>query len=150
MTMDTPKIKRAVLVRNGSTDEGTFGSLTLGDGQQLYTTELPWRDNATQVSCIPPGVYRCEVINSPRFGRVYQVMAVPGRTAILIHKGNYGGDKAKGWSSDLLGCIAPAMKLGVLPRRSDNLSQRAGLDSGGALERLHAWASFLPFELEIR
>ena len=148
--MTGTKINRAVLERTGSTDEGTFGTLTLGDGQQLYTTELPWRDNATQVSCIPKGVYRCEAINSPRFGRVYQVIAVPGRSAILIHKGNYGGDKAKGWSSDLLGCIAPAMKIGQLPRRSDGLSQRAGISSGDALDRLHAWGCFLPFELEIR
>ena len=70
--MTGTKIKRAVLERTGSTDEGTFGTLTLGDGQQLYTTELPWRDNATQVSCIPKGVYRCEAINSPRFGRAWR------------------------------------------------------------------------------
>lgn len=151
--MDAPtttKMKRAILVRNASTDEGTFGALTLSDGQQLYTVELPWRDNATQISCIPVGLYRCEEIKSPRFGRVYQVMNVPGRTAILIHAGNWGGDKAKGWDSDLLGCIAPAMKIGTLNSRIDGRPQRAGISSREALECLHAWSCFMPFELEIR
>jgi hypothetical protein len=150
-TTTTPsKLKRAVLQRHASTDEGTFGTLTLSDGQQLYSVELPWRDNATQKSCIPVGLYRCEEIKSPRFGRVYQVMNVPGRTAILIHAGNYGGDKALGWDSDLLGCIAPAMKLGMLNSRIDGRAQRAGISSRAALERLHAWSSFMPFELEVR
>lgn len=148
--MTTPKIKRAVLVRTASTDEGTFGTLTLGDGQQLYSVELPWRDNAPRRSCIPTGVYRCEEMNSPKFGRVYEVKNVPGRSAILIHAANYGGDTEKGFASDLLGCIGPAMKLGQLPRKSDGKAQKAGISSRDALERLHAWASFLPFELEIR
>ena len=148
--MTETKLKRAVLVRTGTSDEGTFGTLTLSDKQQLYTVELPWRDNAPQKSCIPSGVYRCEQVNSPKFGRVYEVLKVPGRSNILLHAANYGGDKALGWSSDLLGCIGPAMKIGQLPRRSDGMSQRAGISSREALERLHAWGDFLPFELEIR
>lgn len=147
--MSEPKMKRAVLVRNGSTDEGTFGTLTLSDGQQLYTTELPWRDNAVGKSCIPKGVYRCEEVISPKFGRVYAVLDVPGRSHILIHAANYGGDTSKGWKSELLGCIAPAMKLGQLPR-PDGRSQRAGIASREALERLIAWGCYMPFELEIR
>jgi hypothetical protein len=148
--MTVSKPKRAVLERGPSTDEGTFGVLTLGGDVQLYSVELPWRNNATGKSCIPLGIYRCEVVNSPRFGRVYGVLDVPGRSNILIHAANYGGDVEKGWTSDLLGCIGPAMRVGQLPRRTDGKAQRAGLASKDALERLHAWGGGLPFELEIR
>jgi hypothetical protein len=141
-------VKRALLERGESTDEGTFGVLRL-DGQTLRTTELPWRDNATGVSCIPPGVYRCELVNSPRFGRVYGVRDVPGRQNILIHAANFGGDKSQGWHTELLGCIAPAMSVGVLTN-PNGVTQRAGLQSKAALAEFMAWAGGLPFELEIR
>lgn len=143
------KLRRAVLVRGITSDEGTFGHLTLSDGQELRTVELPWRDNAPTVSCIPPGVYRCETVHSPRFGRVYGVRDVPGRSHILFHAGNFGGDKDQGWNTDLQGCIAPALKVGMLQNRNGK-AQRAGLSSKSALERLHAWGDLLPFELEIR
>ncbi|MFG6457857.1 DUF5675 family protein [Roseateles sp. BYS96W] len=136
-------MRRAVLTRSPSTDEGTFGVLQF-DGQVLHTTELPWRDNATGASCIPTGTYRCEIVQSPKFGRVYGVRDVPGRSNILIHAANYGGDKAKGLRSELLGCIAPCMVHGQLN------GQMAGLQSRQALTELMAWAAGAPFELEIR
>lgn len=136
-------MKRAILTRAPSTDEGTFGTLQL-DAQVLRTTELPWRDNKPQASCIPPGVYRCEIVQSPKFGRVYGVQNVPGRSAILIHSANYGGDTAKGYRSQLLGCIAPCMDHGQLD------GQMAGLQSRDALGEFMAWAGGEPIELEIR
>lgn len=136
-------MKRAILTRSPSTDEGTFGTLQL-DGQVLRTTELPWRDNATGASCIPTGVYRCEIVQSPKFGRVYGVRDVPGRSAILIHAANYGGDASKGYRCELLGCIAPCMVHGQLN------GQMAGLQSKAALAEFMAWAGGQPIELEIR
>lgn len=135
-------MKRATLTRGQSTDAGTFGTLQL-DGQALHTVELPWRDNKPQASCIPPGTYRCAIVQSPKFGRVYGVRDVPGRSHILIHAGNYGGDKAMGFRSDLLGCIAPAMLVGTLD------GQMAGLQSRAALAELMAWGGGAPFDLEI-
>lgn len=136
-------MKRAILTRAPSTDEGTFGMLQL-DAQVLRTTELPWRDNKPQASCIPLGVYRCEIVQSPKFGRVYGVQNVPGRSAILIHSANYGGDTTKGYRSQLLGCIAPCMAHGQLN------GQMAGLQSRDALAEFMAWAGGDPIELEIR
>lgn len=136
-------MRRAVLTRSPSTDEGTFGVLQF-EGQVLHTTELPWRDNATGASCIPIGTYRCEIVQSAKFGRVYGVRDVPGRSNILIHAANYGGDKAKGYRSQLLGCIAPCMVHGQFN------GQMAGLQSRQALTELMAWAAGAPFELEIR
>lgn len=114
------------------------------DGQALRTVELPWRDNTPRTSCIPPGVYRCAIVQSPRFGRVYGVRDVPGRSHILIHAGNYGGDVSKGYRSDLLGCIAPCMTHGQLN------GQMAGLSSRAALAEFMAWAGGEAIELEIR
>jgi hypothetical protein len=136
-------MKTATITRGPSTDEGTFGVLTF-DGSSLHTTELPWRDNAAGASCIPPGTYRCEIVQSPKFGRVYGLRDVPGRSNILIHAANYGGDKAKGLRCELLGCIAPAMTVGKLN------GQMAGLSSKVALAEFMAWAGGEPLELEVR
>jgi hypothetical protein len=68
--------------------------------------ELPWRDNHAELSCIPLGVYLCEWAVSPKFGECYHVRHVPGRSDILIHPGNWGGDKTKNFRSSVKGCIA--------------------------------------------
>ena len=137
----------ARLIRGPSTEQGTFGRLLFG-GQTLHTTELPWRDNARQLSCIPPGAYVCTLVNSPKFGRVYGVQAVPGRSNVLIHSANLGGDTTQGWATQLQGCIAPAERLGAIRIPSGRM-QRAGLVSRPALRRFVAWAGGQPFTLEI-
>lgn len=141
-------MKRAVLTREASSDAGTFGRLELGS-QQLRTVELPWRDNQPRKSSIPIGVYRCELVNSPKFGRVYGVLEVPGRSNILIHAANFGGDVELGFQSDLLGCIAPVMSIGMMQTKSGK-AQRGGLRSRDALELFMTWAGGEPIELEIQ
>lgn len=96
----------AILQREKSSDGGTFGKLTLPDGTSYNTLELPWRNNESGKSCIPPGTYKVETRNSPKFGPgTYEVKGVPGRTAILIHSGNYAGNVDKGQKSNVEGCI---------------------------------------------
>lgn len=138
---------RATLVRRPSSDQGTFGVLTFGV-HQVYSLELPWRQNARRVSCIPPGVYRCALVNSPRFGRVYGVADVPGRSHVLIHSANLAGDVAKGWATQLQGCIAPCERIGAL-RLQNGRMQRAGLVSRPALRKLMDWGKGQPFDLEV-
>lgn len=140
-------MKTVRLIRGASTDQGTFGRLLFGPNL-LHTVELPWRDNARQRSCIPAGAYRCALVNSPRFGRVYGVANVPGRSHVLIHAANVGGDVDLGWDSQLHGCIAPVERLGAIKNTSGRM-QRAGLVSRPALRRLMAWADGQPFTLEI-
>lgn len=140
---------RATLTRGPSTDEGTFGTLALAGGPELRTVELPWRNNATGNSCIPKGTYRCAMAMSPSKGWVYAVQNVPGRSHILIHIANFAGDTTKGWVSQLEGCIAPAIAVGTLPNPAGH-AQRAGLQSGKALDELLAWSGGQPFDLEIR
>lgn len=143
-------MKRAVLTSSPSTDEGTFGMMVLDDGSDMHTLELPWRDNAPQISCIPAGTYLCELVWSPRFKtQLYGLRNVPQRSDILIHWANWAGDRAKGWKSELQGCIAPGVAVGVLNNHAGH-PQRAVIQSRRALHDLMAWAAGQPFELEIR
>lgn len=138
----------AVLMRIESTDEGTFGLLAFGP-HRLRSLELPWRGNRRQRSCIPQGRYRCRMVTSPKFGRVYQVQDVPGRSAIFIHSANLAGDVDQGWDSQLHGCIAPFQTPGRL-RNTAGEWQRAGLVSRPAVTRLVAWAGGAEFDLLVK
>lgn len=138
---------RIFLKRGESTDQGTFGVMVFGSNQ-VFTTELPWRDNLQQKSCIPKGIYKCAIVNSPKFGKVYGVQNVPNRSNVLIHSANFGGNSALGWTTQLHGCIAPAMKLGKM-ENNDGKMQKAGLVSRPALNLLMKWANGEPFALEI-
>ena len=136
----------AKLVRSKSTDEGTSGTLTVTNGNSaitLKTLELPWKENKSQVSCIPTGTYTCKITNSPKFGKVYNVQNVEGRSNILIHAGNVAGDTSKGYKSDVLGCILVGLKDGEL----DN--QTGVLNSRQALATLDAFTGGQPLELTI-
>lgn len=83
---------------------GTNGSLSI-DGQFIcHTIELPWRDNATGVSCIPAGSYKLAKRWSPKYKWHVHVLNVPKRFWILMHPAN---DAAK----ELRGCIAPVTNI---------------------------------------
>lgn len=86
-------------------DDGTKtrGLLTLPDGSEpMLTLELPWKENAKNVSCVPAGTYRCAITSSTRFKHfVLRLFDVPGREGILIHSGNT--------TRDTEGCILPGL-----------------------------------------
>lgn len=103
-----------MIERLPGSDDGTPGDLYIDGRWFCHTLELPWRDNAPRVSCIPPGSYRIAVKNSPRFGRVYRLSDVPGRSEILIHSGNWAGDVALGYRSHVQGCILLGNRRGML------------------------------------
>ena len=73
---------------------------------QCLTLEDPWNENQTGISCIPAGDYTCELVKTPTFGVVYQILAVPGRQAILIHWGNT--------HLNTRGCVLLGKEFGVL------------------------------------
>jgi hypothetical protein len=135
---------RVGLFRFPSTDDGTFGVLVCQDGVLCNTIELPWRGNKQNVSCIPCGEYECEIVHSPSRGRVYHVKDVPGRTHILIHVANFGGDTEKGKRTDLQGCIGPGMRTGILN------NQNVVLASMVALNKFHNKMGFKPFTLVVK
>lgn len=122
------------LYRFHSDDEGTLG-LLMAEGLEICVMgELPWRDNRQDVSCIPVGTYTVDYLPRSASGKyrdVYHVRNVPGRGGILIHPGNFTGDKARGYRTHSWGCLLPGSRLGRLQ------GQRAVLASRAALRRLH-------------
>ena len=141
-------MRHALLTRDETSDHGTLGRLRLGaDEALLHAIEPPWRDNRRNVSCIPAGRYLCVPHVSPRFGRCLLVSGVPGRSHILFHAGNVGGDRSLGLHTHTHGCLLPGLRRSSLVVRGRR--QRAVLASRTALRHLMAWAGGRPFPLEI-
>jgi len=132
-----------ILIRGESTDHGTPGAL-MSTGFECLTTELPWRDNTPQISCIPVGSYKCVWRKSPKFGWCYHVLDVPGRGNILIHPGNLAGDVALGYLSHSHGCILLCLRRGKID------GQMAGLVSVSAVNKLAKAFKKQTFTLEIK
>jgi len=101
---------------------GTNGQITLTGKRLCFSIELPWKDNQTQISCIPEGTYELKKRYSPKHGHHLQVMNVPGRDLILLHPAN---DALK----ELKGCIAPVSIL---------TSEGKGSQSRKALAKINA------------
>lgn len=134
----------AVLTRFESSDQGTFGRISVAS-LALFTGELPWRDNASSISCVPSGSYRAILTYSPRFGRaLYLLDRVPNRSGIRIHPANFMGDSAKGWRCQLNGCIALGERLGWMD------GQKSVMLSSPAVRRLGAACGGAAFRLNIR
>lgn len=126
-------MKRAVIIRKDSSDEGTFGILTVyaEDNTPLFTCftgELPYRGNKTGISCIPLGSYTCQPWHSRRFPNHYNVMRVPNRVAILIHTGNFCGDRSLGYLSNVEGCILVGRSFGSIKGQKAVLSSQLAMN----------------------
>lgn len=97
-----------VLKRTDENEKQTLGEMTLTHECETVftckTLELPWRNNEKTVSCIPKGTYKVTKHTSPTFGKCFYVHDVPGRSQILIHRGNY--------VRDTKGCIIPGDSFG--------------------------------------
>ena len=138
----------ARLLREPSSEHGTLGRLVCGDGALvLHTMEPPWRDNRPNRSCIPVGSYEVVPHRSPRYGPCYLVSEVPGRSHILVHPGNVGGDRDRGLRTHTLGCLLPGLARGQL--RVRERMQRAVLSSRPAVRQWMEWAAGEPVILEV-
>ncbi|MDE3237283.1 MAG: hypothetical protein KGO81_15160 [Bacteroidota bacterium] len=83
---------------------GTNGNLLYRGMVVCHTIELPWKDNARNISCIPEGRYTLERRHSEKFGWHLHVQGVSDRSLILLHPAN---DALR----ELQGCIAPVSLL---------------------------------------
>jgi hypothetical protein len=123
----------------------------------LYTAELPYRNNLPNISRILPGLYQCSAWRpcDPAHAKFtagyFRVYNVPGRAGILIHQGNYAGDKARGFKSDVAGCIL--LGLGASQIHGQNIwkdiGQDAVLDSKKAMAKLREITGNQGFTLNI-
>jgi len=144
-----------ILQRLETSDEGTFGTLTLPDGTSFHCAELPWRNNASGMSCVPSGSYPVILVFSPHFNRhIYQLQQVPGRSDVEIHPGNFAGDTSMGYSSDVEGCILPGMNVGSIPNKTSTqqnpVMQKAVIQSGNAVTIFMQKLNNQNFTIEIR
>lgn len=132
-----------VIVRGPSSVEGTFGELR-GRGFSCKTVELPDRGNAPNLSCVLVGTYDCRPYKSNRFGQVYLVDGVKGRSYILTHSGNLAGDKLRGLRTHSAGCILLGKYFGSLH------GQKAVMCSRPAVRQFKQVMGDKPFTLEIK
>ena len=116
-------MKTVYLLRTRQSDQGTEGIL-ITDGFMCKTLELPWRQNKRSISCIPAGEYNVKIRQSPKYGSVYWITSVPNRTWILIHAGNWAGDRDKGFKTHVNGCVLLGKKHGFLAEQRAVLSSR--------------------------
>lgn len=135
---------KITLLRYGYLPECTLGKLLLPE-LTLHTIERPWVPDPDGhpgghqgQSCVPDGLYRLVPHHSAKFPFSYALVNETlgvyhdfrpvaqswGRTAILVHSANRAGE--------LLGCIAPGMRRGMLA------GQMAVLDSVAAMDKLRA------------
>jgi hypothetical protein len=134
-----------LIIRKSSTAQGTVGLIIIPE--MMFATpciELPWRDNQTNISCIPEGEYEAFRRWSNHWNsHVYQLKNVPGRTAVQIHAGNVAGDTSLGYKTHSHGCILPGSRVGSL------YGQSAVLASTPALSRFMARTMRRPLNLRI-
>ena len=140
-------MRRAILRREYESEQGTLGLLSAPGLSPAWIMEPPWRGNRRNRSCIPAGLYEVVPHLSPRHRRCLLVTQVPGRSHILFHAGNLGGDVERGWHTHTAGCLLPGLRRGRMIVRGRR--QAAVLASRTAFRHLMDWAADRPFELVI-
>jgi len=130
-------------------DVQTRGLLSVRDeGEEVFscvTVELPWKENRTRVSCIPPGpegnrqsyyLRHRGAADSSTFNYPHFILrGVPGRRYILFHRGNFYFQVA--------GCILPG-------RDWVDLNDDGHPDVTDSTETLREMRDVIPDETEIR
>ena len=96
----------------------TIGVLQLFGKVLCYTLELHWKDNQTDISCIPKGKYKCIIAKYKDKDR-WLIQDVPNRIGIFVHEGNV--------HSETTGCVLIGSGIGYLN------DDRAVLGSGSAM-----------------
>ena len=68
------------------------GFIINDEGFSLFnfkTLELSWKDNKSQISCIPTGNYNVVKRYSQKYKNHFHILDVKDRSYILIHSGNF-------------------------------------------------------------
>lgn len=129
------------ITRTKSNSKQVTGHLVATNGGAVYTCktlELPWKNNAKDISCIPTGTYKVNYTFSPKFLKyTYEIKDVPNRSGIRIHSANY--------ASQLNGCVALGTQL-------TDINKDGELDTTNSRIAIAAFEGFMlkkPFTLTI-
>ncbi len=110
-------MKKVELVRIERGSTATLGGLIVDGKSICWTLEEPWRDNMSDVSCIPTGCYPLKLEYSPSKGtELWTIKDVPGRSYVRIHVGNTVDDTE--------GCPLPGTRPGYLNGKRAVLGSR--------------------------
>lgn len=145
-------MKTLILQRDKETqhsDLGTKGILSENGVKICDTLELHEENNKKRESHIPTGKYLCKIVNSPKFGKVYEITNVPNRGNVLIHSGNFAGDTDKGYKSDVLGCVEVGNGYGII-EYAPGKKQFGILKSKLTFNLFMQYMKDLPFYLEVK
>jgi len=115
------------ILRVEESEQGTISIIRVNKVVLGVTLEPSDMLNLQNISSIPTGQYVVKPYSSAKYPNVYQVMDVPGRSKILMHKGNT--------DDHTQGCIILGAKTGYL--RGDK-EERAVLNSGDTFRKLRA------------
>ncbi len=139
-------MKQVIITSGPSTEQGTLSRVSVPHAEwACFALELPWKDNRTNVSCIPAGEYEVAYTFSPHFGKkTYQIINVPERSGIRIHSGVWAGDKSKGYHTHSLGCPLFGKKYGT------HKGQKAIFLSSLAIGKFERLMHREPFVIKIR
>lgn len=136
-------MKKVLINRFSGNEKQTLGILTT-ENFSCKTLELPDKNNASRISCIPTGVYICNYTKSPLFSKnackpvfTYEILNVPKRGGIRIHSANF--------ARQLLGCIA----LGAAHKDLDIDGQLDVINSGDTMRKFEEVMNKEDFELTI-
>jgi hypothetical protein len=93
-------MRNLLLIRDTYNKNSTLGKLYLNGEFVGHTAELPFKDNQRSISCIPQGVYTCNIRQGEQ-SKSYNyehliVNKVPDRDFILFHVGNNPQKDSKG------------------------------------------------------
>ena len=114
-------MRTATLTRYETSPNGTFGKVRTDNGFECYSAERDWHEGKKDISCIGAGEFKCQVVESPHFGKVYAVLEVPGRSDILLHPGNWPMRQSHG-------CILLGRAVGLVLGTEGLMSSRDALD----------------------
>lgn len=111
-------MKTIQIIRYFQDQNQTLGDCTIFDENNkpifsAISLERGWRNNQSNVSCVPLGTYNCVLEYSPRFKKdLWELKGVPNRSECKFHAANY-------WFQ-LNGCIALGQSLADLNKDGYN------------------------------
>lgn len=114
--------KIVTIKRGYEKDHVTLGMLQIEgvEHDPIYTLENPWKNNKPYISSIPKGEYIANHYNGTKYKNVFEIVPVEGRSAILIHHGNY--------ERDTMGCILVGLSSGMMNGEPAVMNSRKAMD----------------------
>lgn len=122
---------KLAITRNKSAPTGTPGHLLVIETRfTCDTLELPWHDNRRRISCIIADMYEGRIWRSPSLDRdVVRLEDKHGRADCLLHNGNYAGDEALGYRTQVHGCTLVGRGLGLIDGQFGIMNSKATLQA---------------------